>query len=145
MFVENIIIDLNQRVINIFDDISAYLIFYQQEDFSELYLNKDISLNKDLNSWWSSINFENVLISGTQLGQCILPASFGISKIQETPPIYKFVYNRNLYHTFWDPLQTYINDLEKFISNKFKTTRVNQTAPIARFCIFNNPSLRRNC
>ena len=142
MFVENIIIDLNQRVINIFDDISAYLIFYQQEDFSELYLNKDISLNKDLNSWWSSINFENVLISGTQLGQCILPASFGISKIQETPPIYKFVYNRNLYHTFWDPLQTYINDLEKFISNKFKTTRVNQTAPIARFCIFNNPSLR---
>ena len=43
MFVENIIIDLNQRVINIFDDISAYLIFYQQEDFSELYLNKDIS------------------------------------------------------------------------------------------------------
>ena len=142
MFVENIIIDLNQRVINIFDDISTYLIFYQQEDFSELYLNKDISLNKKLNAWWSSINFENVLISGTQLGQCILSASFGISKIQETPPIYKFVYNRNLYHTFWDPLETYINDLEKYITNKFKTTKVNQTAPIARFCIFNNPSLR---
>lgn len=142
MFVENIIIDLNQRVINIFDDISTYLIFYQQEDFSELYLNKDISLDKKLNAWWSSINFENVLISGTQLGQCILSASFGISKIQETPPIYKFVYNRNLYHTFWDPLETYINDLENYITNKFKTTKVNQTAPIARFCIFNNPSLR---
>ncbi len=142
MFVENIIIDLNQRIINIFDDICTYLIFYQQEDFSEIYLDKYLRLDTKLNYWWSADTFQNVLIQGTSLGQCVLPASFNISKIQQTPPIYKFVYNRNLYNIFWQPLEIYINDLENYIINKFKTRTVSEIAPIARFCIFNNPQLR---
>ncbi len=142
MFVENIIIDLNQRIINIFDDICSYLIFYQQEDFSEIYLDKYLRLDAKLNYWWSDDTFENVLIKGTSLGQCVLPASFNISKIQNTPPLYKFVYNRNLYNTFWQPLEIYINDLENYIINKFKNKTVSEIAPIARFCIFNNPQLR---
>ena len=65
-----------------------------------------------------------------------------VQKIQETPPLYKFVYNRNLYNIFWQPLEIYINDLENFIINKFKSKVVGEIAPIARFCIFNNPQLR---
>ena len=133
---------LKKRIINIFDDICVYLIFYQQEDFSEIYLDKYLRLNTKLNTWWSANTFEDVLVEGTYLGQCVLPASFGISKIQETPPLYKFVYNRNLYNIFWQPLEIYINDLENFIINKFKSKVVGEIAPIARFCIFNNPQLR---
>jgi hypothetical protein len=142
MLIENIIIDMNHRVINICDDISTYLIFYQHEDFAELYLDKYIRPQTTLGNWWSASNFDAILVKGTLLGQCVLPASFGINKIQEAPPIYKFIYNRNLYHTFWQPLEIYINDLEKYINTKFKTTVVEEIAPIARFCIFNNPSLR---
>ncbi len=142
MLIENIIIDMNHRVINICDDISTYLIFYQHEDFAELYLDKYIRPQTTLGNWWSASNFEAILVKGTLLGQCVLPASFGINKIQDAPPIYKFIYNRNLYHTFWQPLEIYINDLEKYINAKFKTTVVEEIAPIARFCIFNNPSLR---
>jgi hypothetical protein len=142
LLIENIIIDMNQRVINIFDDICSYLIFYQHQDFAELYLDKYIRPNAPINQWWSAVDFESILIKGTQLGQCSLPAKFNIRKIQNSPPIYKFVYNMNLYHTFWQPLEIYINDLEKFISNKFKTKEVAIIAPIARFCIFNNPTLR---
>ncbi len=142
MLIENIIIDLSHRVINICDDISSYLIFYQHEDFAELYLDKYIRPQASLSDWWSATNFESVLVKGTLLGQCVLPASFGINKIQEAPPIYKFIYNRNLYHTFWQPLEIYINDLEKYLNTKFKSTLVEEIAPVARFCIFNNPSLR---
>jgi hypothetical protein len=142
MLIENIIIDINHRVINICDDISTYLIFYQHEDFTELYLDKYIRPQTTLGNWWSAPNFEAILVKGTLLGQCVLPASFGINKIQEAPPIYKFIYNRNLYHTFWQPLEIYINDLEKYINTKFKTTVVEEIIPIARFCVFNNPSLR---
>ena len=142
IFLENIIIDLNQRIINMFDDIVCYLVFYQIEDFAELYLNKYIRLNDPVNSWWSGKNFAEILQNAINLGQCFLPAIFSISKIQETPPIFKFLYNKNLYHTFWDPLQIYISDMEKFLSNKFKTKEVARIAPIARFCAFNNNSLR---
>jgi hypothetical protein len=142
MLIENIIIDMNHRVINICDDILSYLIFYQHDDFAELYLDKYIRPQTTLDNWWSSSNFEAILVKGTLLGQCLLPASFGINKIQEAPPIYKFIYNRNLYHTFWQPLEIYINDLEKYLNTKFKTTVVEEIIPIARFCIFNNPSLR---
>jgi len=142
LLIENIIIDMNQRVINIFDDICSYLIFYQQQDFSELYLDKYIRPNAPINNWWSGKDFESVLINGSKLGQCVLPAKFGIRKIQEAPPIYKFIYNMNLYHTFWQPMEIYINDLEKYLMNKFKTNEITTLAPIARFCIFNNNSLR---
>ena len=142
MLIENIIIDMNHRVINICDDISTYLIFYQHEDFAELYLDKYIRPQTTLGNWWSAPNFEGILVKGTLLGQCVLPASFGINKIQEAPPIYKFIYNRNLYHTFWQPLEIYINDLEKYIKTKFKSTFVEEIIPVARFCVFNNPSLR---
>ena len=142
MILENIIIDLNHRVINMFDDVSCYLIFYQLEDFSELYLDTYIRIKNPIGSWWSGYNFEAVLINATKLGQCFLPAVFGINQIQKVPPIFKFVYNRNLYHTFWDPLEIYISDLESFLKTKFKTTLVERIAPIARFCIFNNQSLR---
>jgi hypothetical protein len=139
---ENIIIDLNSRIINIFDDICTYLIFYQTDDFSDLYLDKYLKLDKTLNNWWSAQNFNNVLVNGSKLGQCFLPALFSISKIQETPPIYKFVYNRNLYHTYWEPIETYLNDTEKLLNKQFKTNRIEVLAPIARFCAFNNPSIR---
>ena len=142
MFLENIIIDLNSRVINIFDDICTYLIFYQKDDFSDLYLDKYLKIDKQLNNWWSGKTFNDVLINGTKLGQCFLPASFSISKIQETPPIYKFVYNRNLYHTYWEPIETYLNDTEKLLVKKFKTNKIDILAPIARFCTFNNPMIR---
>jgi hypothetical protein len=142
MILENIIIDLNHRVINIFDDVSCYLIFYQLEDFSELYLDTYIRIKNPIGSWWSGYNFESVLINATKLGQCFLPAVFAINQIQKVPPIFKFVYNRNLYHTFWDPLEIYISDLESFLRIKFKTTLVERIAPIARFCLFNNESLR---
>jgi hypothetical protein len=142
IYLENIILDLNQRVINMFDDVVCYLIFYQIEDFSELYLDTYIKLNDTIGDWWSAYNFSSVLTNSTNLGQCYLPAVFSINQIQETPPIFKFVYNKNLYHTFWDPLQIYISDMETFLSNKFKTTTVNKLAPIARFCLFNNSSLR---
>ena len=139
---ENIIIDLNSRIINIFDDICTYLIFYQKDDFSDLYLDKYLQLDKKLNNWWSADNFNNVLVNGSKLGQCFLPALFSISKIQETPPIYKFVYNRNLYHTYWEPIETYLNDTEKLLNKQFKTNKIDILAPIARFCTFNNPSIR---
>jgi hypothetical protein len=142
LFLENIIIDLNQRIINMFDDIVCYLVFYQIEDFAELYLDKYIRLNDTVNRWWSGKNFAEILQNAINLGQCFLPAVFSISKIQETPPVFKFLYNKNLYHTFWDPLQIYISDMEKFLSNKFKTKEVARIAPVARFCAFNNNSLR---
>jgi len=142
MIVENIIIDLNHRVINIFDDVCCYLIFYQMEDFSELYLDTYIRLKTKIGDWWSVYNFESILTNATTLGQCFLPAVFTINQIQKTPPIFKFTYNRNLYHTFWDPLEIYISDMESFLSTKFKTKVVETIAPIARFCLFNNPSLR---
>jgi hypothetical protein len=125
-----------------FDDVVCYLIFYQIEDFSELYLDTYIRLNDTIGDWWSANNFSSVLTNSTNLGQCYLPAVFSINKIQETPPIFKFVYNRNLYHTFWDPLQIHISDMDTYLSNKFKTTEVDKLAPIARFCFFNNSSLR---
>lgn len=142
IFLENIILDLNQRVINMFDDVVCYLIFYQIEDFSELYLDTYIQLDDNIGDWWSAYNFSSVLTNSTNLGQCYLPAVFSINQIQDTPPIFKFVYNKNLYHTFWDPLQIYISDMETYLSNKFKTTAVYKLAPIARFCFFNNSSLR---
>jgi hypothetical protein len=142
IILENIIIDLNQRVINMFDDIVCYLIFYQMEDFSELYLDSYIKLNDKIGNWWSASNFSSILINATNLGQCYLPATFTINQIQKTPPIFKFVYNKNLYHTFWDPLQIYLSDLEKFLTNKFKSQSIERIAPIARFCCFNNNSLR---
>lgn len=142
LFLENIIIDLNSRIINIFDDICTYLIFYQKDDFSDLYLDKYLKLDKPLNNWWSGKNCNEVLINGTKLGQCFLPATFSISKIQEAPPIYKFVYNRNLYHTYWEPLETYLSDTEKILVKKFKSNKIEVLAPIARFCTFNNPSIR---
>jgi hypothetical protein len=142
MIIENIIIDLNHRVINIFDDVCCYLIFYQMEDFSELYLDTYIRLKTKIGDWWSVYNFESILTNATTLGQCYLPAVFTINQIQKTPPIFKFTYNRNLYHTFWDPLEIYISDMESFLSTKFKTKIVEKIAPIARFCLFNNPSLR---
>ena len=142
MILENIIIDLNHRVINIFDDVCCYLIFYQLEDFSELYLDTYIRLKTPVGAWWSAYNFAAVLINATKLGQCFLPAIFSINQIQQTPPIFKFVYNRNLYHTFWDPLEIHISDLESYLRTKFKTTLVERIAPIARFCLFNNQSLR---
>ncbi len=142
IFLENIILDLNQRVVNMFDDVVCYLIFYQIEDFSELYLDSYIKLDDNIGDWWSAYNFSSVLTNSTNLGQCYLPAVFSINQIQETPPIFKFVYNKNLYHTFWDPLQIYISDMETYLSNKFKTNAVYKLAPIARFCLFNNSSLR---
>mgnify|MGYP003351775657 CR=1 FL=1 len=87
----------NQRIINMFDDIVCYLVFYQIEDFAELYLDKYIRLNDSVNNWWSGKNFAEILQNAINLGQCFLPAIFSISKIQETPPIFKFLYNKNLY------------------------------------------------
>ncbi len=142
MLLENIIFDLNHRVINIFDDILCFLIFHQHTDFSEVYLDNYLRLNSPLNSWWSGYDVKSVLINGTGLGQCFLPASFSISKIQESPPIFKFIYNRNLYHTFWDPLTNHIDDMKLFLTEKFKSSVVSEIAPIARFCLFNNTSLR---
>ena len=142
MILENIIFDLNHRVINIFDDILSFLIFYQHSDFSEIYLDNYLRLDSPLNDWWSGIDIKSVLINGTSLGQCFLPANFSISKIQESPPIYKFIYNRNLYHTFWDPLTNHIDDMKLFLNEKFKSSVVSEIAPVARFCLFNNPSLR---
>ncbi len=142
MLLENIIIDLNSRVINIFDDILSFLIFYQHSDFSNIYLDNYLRLNSELNGWWSGFDINSVLINGTGLGQCFLPANFSINKIQESPPIYKFIYNRNLYHTFWDPLTNHIDDMKNFLTEKFKSSVVSEIAPIARFCLFNNPSIR---
>ena len=142
MLLENIIFDLNHRVINIFDDILCFLIFYQHSDFTDVYLDNYLRLDSSLNSWWSGIDIKSVLINGTGLGQCFLPANFSISKIQESPPIYKFIYNRNLYHTFWDPLINHVDDMKKFLTEKFKSSVVSEIAPVARFCLFNNPSLR---
>jgi hypothetical protein len=138
---ENIIIDLNHQVIQVFDDLCVYLIFFQYDSIMNLHL-EETPQNISLGAWWSSPDLDALLIRSTKLDQCYLPARFSMTKVQDSPPLYKYLFNHNLYHTFWEPLEIYINQLEDLLRNTFRTSDVHQNAPIARFCIFNNPSLR---
>uniref|UniRef100_A0A6C0E5S0 Uncharacterized protein n=1 Tax=viral metagenome TaxID=1070528 RepID=A0A6C0E5S0_9ZZZZ len=139
IIIENIILDLNQQVIQIFDDLCVYLIFFQYDSIMDLHLNLQ---NISLDQWWSSPTLDELLIRSTKLDQCYLPAKFSMRQVQDSPPLFKYLFNNNLYHTFWEPLEIYINQLEDTLKNTFRTSDVYQLAPIARFCIFNNPSFR---
>lgn len=141
MILENICNDLNHRVLNIFDDLASYLIFHQYNKMSDLHLELDSKLIS-LNSWWSAPTLDLLLIKATNLGQCYLPAKLSMTQVQKSPPIYKYLFNQNLYHTFWEPLNIYISQLEDQLKPLFKTSDPNEIVPIARFCVFNNPSLR---
>ena len=141
LILENILIDLNHRVIRIFDDLAAYLVFFQYQNISHLHLEnnpKEILLG----GWWLTSNLDDLLVKATELGQCYLPAKLSVRKVQDSPPIYKYTFNNNIYHIFWEPIEIYINQLEHTLENIFKTDDVSRVAPVARFCLFNNPSLR---
>lgn len=142
IFLENIVIDLNNRVINIFDDISTYLLFHQHNDLSDFYLDSYLNINKPLNKWWSGKTINDIMILASELGQCYLPGVFSVKQVQKLPPIYKFIYNRNLYHTFWETVDVHISNLENHLKKVFKTALVKELIPVGRFCIFNNKSLR---
>jgi len=140
--IENIIIDLNHQVLQVFDDLCVYLIFYQYTSIMDLHLETSQTENVSLSVWWSEPDLDKLLIRSTKLDQCYLPAKFSMTQVQESPPLFKYVFNNNLYHTFWEPLEIYISQLEEVLKNTFRTKDINKIAPIARFCIFNNPSFR---
>jgi len=141
MILENICNDLNHRALNIFDDLATYLIFHQYLKMSDLHLEKNPE-SISLDAWWSAPTLDALLIKASNLGQCYLPAKLSMAQVQKSPPIYKYVFNKNLYHTFWEPINIYINQLEDKLESLFKTSNPNEIIPVARFCIFNNPSLR---
>jgi len=139
---ETIIIYLNSRVINIFDDFLSYMLFYQYKDIRDLYLDNHFQKSRKLGSHWSMNNFQDILIETTKMGQSVLPAIFKVQKVQEYPPLYKFYFNTNLYHTFLEPIKIYISTLEEHLSIFLKNPNIEQLLPIARFCVYNNSSFR---